>query len=1408
MVYFLIYQFTKKLSKSPPLYAMTKLNNLLRFSCFFFLLFFAHSITAQTLQKDVTLDGGSSYVTSGSIDVGDVFTYRLQYTFPSTTTSFSNVVITDVLPPEVAYVSLANSPHTTGSYDSDTHTATFTFSDPISSGATGELLINVRFPSGTYTGSIADNNATMDADTGIGSPITTTPTVSVTATNGDTPPTISNGFDISKYNSRDDVSAGSGLYWTIRYGNLGGEILNNAIIEDCMPKEFVMSHWKFQDNFVGSINVDVYYKTWDNATCTENSTWQLWGTFATSSSSSKQIADLGLGAGVNIACMRFEFDPIPAGTNFHFDLKSRIEMYGDISTLYEEGVANDACGNALNVPAGGQTIINCADASATGASTSNVYTETNCENNTNILPDPVTYVDFEKDFVNGGPYSPGEIVRVELVIQSPPENTQDLLNPTIVDLLPPEMEFIGNVDIYTTGGGNPPVAVAPVFTAIGDYNGTGRTLLKWSWSSSNPYSISPNTLWEEIWIEFDVRIVWGTPNGDYTNNVRGWLENPSYNCQSSGDLHIDVEDIDGDGDTSETFCGRNEDFTVFKSGSGAGLDAQKWVKGECDSDWNRFPDFGTTVPGGKADYLLYVINPSDVTVKDIVLIDILPHIGDKGVIDLSNRQSQWQPVLADEVNAPAGVTVYYSTSDNPQRDELTPGLPIGGEDPNWSSIPPDDLTTVQSLKFDFGALQLAPDDTLTLTWAMRAPMNAPTNGEIAWNSFGYIATRADNGNQLLASEPMKVGIATKSSVPAYYGNYVWLDADKDGIQDVEEPGINGVRVELYQDDGDNVPEPGGDDVLWSFTITSNDGISDGKYIFPNLDPASYFAVFYPPNDYSYSPTNSAGDNSLDSDGTVGTLNSETVLITEVTDIVADETDLNWDQGFYYIYAPPLLGDFVWSELLCDGLQQAIEKGIAGIEVTLHDMENGGEEIGSSTTNSDGYYSFGGPLNENLYPVATTITNSIALQINNDSNDAEERVSSGTVTLSSSDIELGNDSGSPQYVGLRFENVAVPIGATITNAYLQFTADDDTNDFPQSGATTVYIKGELNSEPLTFSAINFNISNRTTTSDSVTWTIDPWNTAGEISAAQRSPDLTTLIQEIVDLGGWTLNNAMAFVIHGSGERESEAYNDVSSNAAQLFIEWEEEISVARKLEADYNYEIRIDLGQAALSNLDLTTPNVGSDSSNDSSTDVNDSDALEISGNAVIALTSDGLGTSNLGYDFGFCASTLVGVGNLVFLDKNDDGLFDADGPDNIASNTDDEHGIENITVELWHVGADGNIGGDDDGLLITDITDANGEYSFSNLAPEQYYLQITTLPSDYPTSSSVTDTNDNQQDNDDNGNQSGGSGTAIISPKITLTAGSEPTSDGNDNNQDYTVDFGLLYNCPPSKCARVSVIRN
>ncbi|MCB0690437.1 MAG: carboxypeptidase regulatory-like domain-containing protein [Saprospiraceae bacterium] len=148
-------------------------------------------------------------------------------------------------------------------------------------------------------------------------------------------------------------------------------------------------------------------------------------------------------------------------------------------------------------------------------------------------------------------------------------------------------------------------------------------------------------------------------------------------------------------------------------------------------------------------------------------------------------------------------------------------------------------------------------------------------------------------------------------------------------------------------------------------------------------------------------------------------------------------------------------------------------------------------------------------------------------------------------------------------------------------------------------------------------------------------------------------------------------------------------------------------------------------------------------------------------------------------DFGFIPE-LMSIGSTVFIDFEDDGIYN-----------NNDTGIEGITVELLN--SSGTV-------IATDDTDASGNYYFGNLVPGNYQVRISNVPTLYPTSSSITDTSDDSVDNDDNGIQSGGPGTPVISPIITLSPGTETTiepgpggtqDDANDTNGDMTIDFGF-----------------
>ncbi len=165
-------------------------------------------------------------------------------------------------------------------------------------------------------------------------------------------------------------------------------------------------------------------------------------------------------------------------------------------------------------------------------------------------------------------------------------------------------------------------------------------------------------------------------------------------------------------------------------------------------------------------------------------------------------------------------------------------------------------------------------------------------------------------------------------------------------------------------------------------------------------------------------------------------------------------------------------------------------------------------------------------------------------------DVEETLASGSVNAMSTDLELTQDGTSAQLVGLRFVGIAVPAGATITSAYLQFTTDEAT-----SGATSLTLRAGLAGNAAPFDGAANRPSARATTAASAAWIPAPWPTIGAAGPDQRTPDLAPLLQEVVDQPGWSSGNALVLLVSGSGRRVAEASESGASTAPELVIVFE-------------------------------------------------------------------------------------------------------------------------------------------------------------------------------------------------------------------------------------------------------------
>lgn len=172
-------------------------------------------------------------------------------------------------------------------------------------------------------------------------------------------------------------------------------------------------------------------------------------------------------------------------------------------------------------------------------------------------------------------------------------------------------------------------------------------------------------------------------------------------------------------------------------------------------------------------------------------------------------------------------------------------------------------------------------------------------------------------------------------------------------------------------------------------------------------------------------------------------------------------------------------------------------------------------------------------------------------------DAEEYQSGGYTWRSSSDLDIGNSGGSATYVGMRFYNVPIPKGAKIVSAYIEFQAYYDSAVNPSGEAVTapedtnftIWVEDTDDAE--SFQDVNYGISSRPHLATTVAWSNVPHWTAG---SKYQTPDLTSLIQPIVDRNGWVDGSSIGIMISGAGKRDAKASDLGSTYAPVLHVEF--------------------------------------------------------------------------------------------------------------------------------------------------------------------------------------------------------------------------------------------------------------
>jgi len=774
----------------------------------------AHAATATLgLSKSVSLSPAVA-------PPGEPFTYFLSYACSSLSADCTGAKIVDVLPPQLSHaasdVKLGGN-FSTSTYDPTTGTATFTLFSPLKAGTTAQVSITTLFPPGTAPGTVAVNRGSISATNA--TPVVSNP-VTVTAKAASTW-TVSKGLapgsiaqvgapvtyrvaftlaaggtqNIANFRMVDTLPAGAqfvsatngGVFtapnkvtWTdgtlVPQANsdvtfvrdvtvifpaatfkAGQQIINgvDAFGAPTGSPDQNLGHADHTVNLraagaatsgrksdtvpsLGPGQADTYTITASNPTAlpldgflvTETLPPQLvmvqgaganlsgtGGAPGISVSSGGAFTPISVSgaanwtatAPANTAQIRFDYGTVPAA------FTASIKVHAGIPT---NGIGRD--GKPVTA---GSSIVNCEATTATGAPS-----RQSCTTQT-VQPLAVT---LSKTLLTSPVTSPGQMETWSIDVAVPATSASDLLNPAIVDCLPVGLDLVNPANPAdpvngTTTGFN----ATPIITRTPNACGTNQVRIAWVWPGA--FSV--------------VRAQHGT----ITLHTMVAVDAPP------GSL---VNEVTLSGKNLLTPLVRTANLAVTSSSLLIGV---KSVKGDQDAGFLNFPAVGTTKQGGSAIYQGVVQNVSDVPVRDLVVIDTLPIVGDIGVVEPAARDSAWQPLFAGTVDAPEAAVVSYSTSHNPCRPELGTNPP-GCQPANWTTSLPSPASSVGAIKIEYGSFVLSPSASVNFTFPVSTPADAPI-GAVAWNSFGYTATRADNLSPLQPSEPQKVGLQVFGSGP-------------------------------------------------------------------------------------------------------------------------------------------------------------------------------------------------------------------------------------------------------------------------------------------------------------------------------------------------------------------------------------------------------------------------------------------------------------------------------------------------------------------------------------------------------------------------------------------------------------------------------------------------------------------
>lgn len=480
------------------------------------------------------------------------------------------------------------------------------------------------------------------------------------------------------------------------------------------------------------------------------------------------------------------------------------------------------------------------------------------------------------------------------------------------------------------------------------------------------------------------------------------------------------------------------------------------------------------------------------------------------------------------------------------------------------------------------------------------------------------------------------------------GDRVWVDADGNGVQDTDEIGASGLTVELRDASGS---------VLQSTTTDIN-----GTYGFSGVTPGTYTVVVSDAPAGYYPTWDADGPDSPAS--AVVTLNPGQVI---------DTVDFGFQPR------TSVIGDRVWQDRDVNGLQGNDEPGLAGVTVELR-LAADQSLVASTVTDPNGIYGFSGlPSAEYLVVVSAPAGYRATFDLDGAGSASQTQIQLGVEEVRD-DVDFGYAGGrlgdrvwsDANGDGLQDSGEVGIVGATVTLSTGATTTTD---------ANGYYSFGDL-------PAGSYTVTVNVPAGWVATFDADGIATAG-------STQVTLGVGEVID----TLD-------FGYQERTA---------------------SVGDRVWADDNGDGIQDGGEAGISGVAVELRDAAGDVVlGSATTDANgffqfqnlaagsytvlaaqpahhlptfDLDGLSVPNATGVVL---GVGEARNDVDFGY--QPLGTIGNLVWLDLDENGEFDSDT----------EPGLGGVTVTVTGTGG-----------TFTTVTDENGGYYFDSLPPGTYTVSVT-----------------------------------------------------------------------------------